>query len=369
MEAKQGSINVWLEYATAAPIAWQVWHRHSSESAYTRRMLFLIPHLFPTARLLEAAAQDLHLPALQTLLARGTRTPCPTEGVEAALCTALGIVRQQDWPLAPITLEADGGVAGNAYWLRADPVHLRVMRDRIVLADSSALNLSRPEADELAATIGQHFGDALRPLPLHPKRWYVQYPTSPRLITTPVSVATGRDIDPLLPQGIDAMPLRSQLNELQMLLHEHPLNQAREARGELPVNSLWLWGGGIKPAVPATRIPVFAREDEARALAAFCGSDLHPLPARLDKSLLKTAGVILLDELTSAGQSGDAYGWREAVRALEANWFVPLLGALRTVGAPGLRLLDPVNGQALHLHASDAWKIWRRPHSLLSMLG
>ena len=331
-------------------------------------MLILVPHLFPTARLLEAAAQDLRLPALQTLLARGTRAPCPADGVEAALCTALGIVRQQDWPLAPITLEADGGEAGDAYWLRADPVHLRLMRDRIVLTDSSALNLSQQEADALAAAIGQHFGDALHPLALHPKRWYVQQSTPPHLITTPFSIATGRAIDPLLPQGIDAMPVRSRLNELQMLLHEHPLNQAREARGELPVNALWLWGGGIRPAVPATRIAVFARTDEARALAAFCGSAVCPLPERLDKSLLKTADVIVLDELTPAGQCGDAYGWREAVRVLEANWFVPLLGALRTVGAPAVHLVDPVNGQALHLSASDAWKIWRRPRQLLSML-
>jgi len=332
-------------------------------------MLFLIPHLFPTARLLETATQNLRLPALQTLLARGTRTPCPAEGVEAALCSALGIVRQQDWPLAPITLEADGGTAGDAYWLRADPVHLRVMRDRIVLADSSALNLSQQEADALAATIGQHFGDALRPVPLHPEHWYVQFPDPPRLITTPVSVATGRDIDPLLPQGADARPLRSQLNELQMLLHEHPLNLAREARGELPVNSLWLWGGGIKPAAPVTRMPVFACNSEAGALAAFSGSAMQSLPARLDTSLLETAGVIVLDELTPAGQCGDAYGWREAVRVLEENWFAPLLGALRTVGAQGVRLVDPVNGQALHLCAGDAWKIWRRPRSLISILG
>ena len=341
---------------------------------YTRRMLFLIPHLFPPERLLKAATQDLRLPALETLLARGTRMPCPAEGMEAALCEALGLARQQDWPLAPITLEADGGVAGDTYWMRADPVHLRVMRDRIVLTDNSALNLSQQEADTLAATIAQHFGDALRPLPLHPKRWYlcpsgyVQHPTPPRLVTTPVSIAIGRAIDPLLPQGADATQYRAQLNELQMLLHEHPVNQARESRGELPINSLWLWGGGFKPATPVTHMQIYARDDVARALAAFCGSVLHPLPTRLDKSLLKTAGVILLDELTPAGQCGDAYGWREAVRVLEESWFVPLLGALRTVGAQGLRLVDPVNGQALHLHASDAWKIWRRPRQVISML-
>lgn len=331
-------------------------------------MLLLVPHLFPSARLLETAAQDLHLPALQTLLSRGRRLPCPAVGVEAALCEALGIARQQDWPLAPITLAADGGVAGDAYWLRADPVHLRVMRDRIVLAGSSVLELSREEADALAKTIGEHFGTDLNPQPLHPQRWYLRYPEAPQLTTTPLSVAVGCDIDPLLPHGPNAMRFRAELNELQMLLHEHPVNQAREARGELPVNSLWLWGGGRLPVPCATPVPLYAGDVEARALGAFCNARVHTLPAHPDAQLLESDGVILLDALTGAGQVGDAYGWREALRELEQDWFVPLRGALRKIGPHGLRLLDPVNGKALHLHARDAWKFWRRPRSLISLL-
>ena len=37
------------------------------------------------------------------------------------------------------------------------------------------------------------------------------------------------------------------LNEIQMVLHEHPVNEAREGRGEPPVNSVWLWGAGPMP--------------------------------------------------------------------------------------------------------------------------
>lgn len=331
-------------------------------------MLFLTPYLFPPLRLLETAAQDLRLPALQTLLARGSRQSSTAGGVEAGLCEALGIARQQDWPIAPISLAEDGGKAGDAYWLRADPVHLRVMRDRIVLADSAAIDLTREEADALALTIGQHFGDDLKPLPLHPRRWYLRYTQAPHLVTTPLSVAVGRDIDPLLPQGADAMRFRAELNELQMLLHDHPVNQAREARGELPVNSLWLWGGGHAPAAHSARVPIYTGDFEAQALGAFCNARVDALPARLDAKLLETDGVVLLDALTVAGQVGDAYGWREALRGLEQDWFVPLLSALRKIGPHGLRLLDPVSGKALFLHPQDAWKLWRRPQRLLSAL-
>lgn len=331
-------------------------------------MLFLIPHLFPTRHLLKAAAPDLRLPALQTLLARGSRQSCPDGGVEAALCAALGIERQQDWPLAPITLAADGGEAGNAYWLRADPVHLRVMRDRIVLAGSDVLSLSREEADALADTIGRHFGADLSPLPLHPQRWYLRFPEAPRLTTTPLSVAVGCDIDPLLPQGPDAMRFRSELNELQMLLHVHPVNQAREARGELPVNSLWLWGGGRVSALKCDPPSVHARHAATLALAASCGARTNTLPGQLSAQLLGTQDVVVLDTLAESGQVGDAWGWREAMRDLERDWLAPLQSLLRKAGPHGVRLLDPDHGKALHLSAGDAWRVWRRPRSLLDRL-
>lgn len=327
-------------------------------------MLCLVPYLFPPARLLEAATQDLRLPALETLLARGSLRSSPADGVEAAFCQALGVARQQDWPLAPITLEADGGVAGDAYWLRADPVHLVLMRDRIVLADSASIALSREEADALAETIGRHFGAELNLHPLHPQRWYLQFPAAPALTTTPLSVAVGRDIEPLQPQGDDAAAFRAHLNELQMLLHEHPVNEAREARGALPVNSLWLWGGGRRPAPATTHRPVYARSAEAQALAAFCGKRAAAPPAHPDARLLQSDSVILLDALADAGQVGDPWGWREALRELERDWFVPMLAALRSVGPHGLQVADPVSGRAIHLDARDAWRFWRRPRRL-----
>lgn len=326
-------------------------------------MLCLVPHLFPSARFLDAAVQDLRLPALETLLARGSLQPCPAEGVEAAVCEALGITRQQDWPLAPIAVAADGGEAGDAYWLRADPVHLRVMRDSVVLAGGD-LELSRQEADALAASVAGHFGGDFSPLPLHPQRWYLRFSPAPRLTTTPLSVAVGRDIEPLQPQGQDALLFRARMNELQMLLHAHPVNQAREARGELAVNSLWLWGGGRQPSPPAFPLPLYADNPELRALAAFCGTRSQALPAHPDTQLLGAAGIVLLDALTRSGQVGDAYGWRETLQKLEQDWFVPLRGMLRRIGPRGLRLVDPVNGKALHLLAGDGWRVWRRPRRL-----
>ncbi|MCU0812008.1 MAG: hypothetical protein MUE59_13435 [Thiobacillaceae bacterium] len=315
-------------------------------------MLLLVPHLFPSARLLEMAAQDLRLPALEVILARGSSQAFSGEGIEAALCQALGIDRQQDWPLAPITLQADGGDPGTDYWLRADPVYLGVMRDRIVLADCQALELDQAEADALAASIHAHFGETFSPLPLQPRRWYLRLPQALQLRTTPLSCATGCDIDPLLPRGHDASRLRALSNEIQMLMHDHPVNQSREARGQLPVNSLWLWGGGILPKVQPGTLKIATDHPDALALISFAGAARVSMAAGFDQD---RPDVVLLETLVAAGQSGDAFGWREGVREIDK-----LLQGLLQDGR-GFTLADPVRGRACAWRKASRFKLWRRP--------
>lgn len=333
-------------------------------------MLLLVPHLFPSQRLLDVAAANLRLPALQTLLARGTRRREPAEGIGGAVCKALGIARQQDWPLAPLALEAEGEAAGDSYWLRADPVHLRVMRDRIVLFAGDEIRLAQDEADALSAAVAAHFGGELSPRPVRPHHWYVRLARPPALTTTALSAAIGRHVDPLLPEGRDAMRFRSYLNEVQMLLHEHPVNLRREARGEPAINSLWLWGGGTRPVPVAGPLPaLWADAAEARAAGSFCGAQLHPTPERFETTLLGGEDVMLLDALVPSGQYGDAQGWREALGRLETDWFAPLLAALRTSPARRVQVCDPVSGKGLDLRALDLWQVWRRSRPLASLLG
>jgi len=328
-------------------------------------MLILIPHLFPPSRVLEAGSSTMRAPALETLVARGRLELCPAEGVEAALCHAFGVPRQQDWPIAPIALEADGGKADDAYWLRADPVHLRVMRDRVVLAHSGALNLTQQESDALTESIGAHFGTSFHPRALQPAHWYISLTNAPRLQTTPLALAAGRDIQPLMPQGEDALQFRGLLNEVQMLLHTHPVNQIREQRGELPVNGLWLWGGGIKPITPTrSSVTLYTQDRTSAFLATRCGAQVRHAETHMNAAQKSLPAIAVLDELVSSGQCGDTLGWWEAMSTLERDWFAPLLGSLGRLMLDTLILSDPINGKTLRVSCADVWKIWRRPTRL-----
>ncbi len=327
-------------------------------------MLWLIPHLFPDPRLLEWAQPGLSAPGLYRLLGRGRLAAEPREGTEAALCRALGIARQTDWPLAPASLRAQGREAGSAYWLRADPAHFELMRDRIVLTRIGLPDLSQEETDALATSITGHFGSDLPLASLGPFCGHVRYEQPLELLATPPSLAVGRVLDGILPQGRAAGALRVLTNELQMLLHEHPVNQARAARGALSVDTLWFWGGGVSSTVAGDPPPVYANAAEALALAAYCGAPRRPLPDAFD--MLDENGVFLLDGLLPPAHAGDAQGWRCALEKLERDWFAPLAAALFRAGPTGVRLLDPVGGRSLSLRRRDAASFWRRPKTLLS---
>jgi len=167
----------------------------------------LIPDLIPPPEMRDAALGGLALPALQTLLARADKTTAPAEGgLDGWLCHAFGIDKQQDWPIAPVTLLADGGEPGKDYWLRADPVHLRATRDKLMLVDSGAFQLTQTEAETYAQAFNAHFSaDGFTLYPLRPDRWYLKLDQHPALITQPVTAVTGKHLDPYLPQGADGL--------------------------------------------------------------------------------------------------------------------------------------------------------------------
>ncbi len=331
----------------------------------------LLPDLLWPERDFPDIYRGLELPALERLLARGRRHgagAAETESAEAWLCQRFEVDKQGDWPAAPYCLLAEGGEPGQHYWLRADPVHLKLEGGRLVLAGSGVFSISQQEAESLADSLNAHFsGDGLVFYPLRPDRWYLRVQRAPALETTALPDAAGRSIDALLPRGSDAPAWRAHLNEMQMLLHGHAVNDARESAGVLPINSVWLWGGGsIGDSVTAPCDAVWSGDPFATGLALAARITAHPLPA--DAAELLRAGassavnLIVLDQLRAAAQYGDAHGWRQALQQLERDWFAPLLEALMQegVGMLSLHVPGPAGGLSVEVARGDLRRFWRR---------
>jgi len=326
----------------------------------------LIPGLFWPRVAADEVARGLEVPALRRLLARARVERYAAITLEGWLCQAFQVEREQDWPIAPLTLEFDGGEPAEAYWLRADPVHIEVGRDRLTLVDNALFDLTAREAQALVAALSAHFAaDGFVFHAPHPKRWYLRLGRTPVLVTHSVNEVAGRDVKGYLPEGADALAWHRVFNEAQMLLHDHAVNQAREERGEPTVNSVWLWGGGRRQRTRGRPFDAVWTDDAlTAALAARAAAAAEVLPTDATAFFAKAAAgahLIVLDAAAGAAAYGDMAGWRNRLAKLEAQWFAPLLSALRGGRIGGLAIVVPGPEACVRfeLARSDLYKLWR----------
>ena len=348
----------------------------------------VIPDLFLPQQFAASACSGLSLSALEKLLARSrqesmaapshipqgdnpTRGQC--EGVipqgdnvslEARLCAHFGVV---DESVAPITLQADGMQAEEFYWLRADPVHLQLQRAQMNL--HAGVMLSVDEAAQLCDSLNQHFaGEHFKFFAPHPQRWYLRLDAAPDLVTHSLTQVAGKNIRPYLPSGADALYWNGVMNEVQMLLHEHAVNTVREARGEVVINSVWLWGGGGAQTLlqrPFAR--VVGDSQLSQAFAEYAGIPYCNL-LEDERWLAEASGEILVvwEGQRLAIQQGNLQVWQNTVLNLEQLCAAPLLKALSS-GKVAQMTVEVLHRSASHrfiLSRQDLWKVWRMPISL-----
>ncbi len=219
-------------------------------------MHLLIPFAAPLSDAGRAAARGLALPGLRALLAG--RSSERDEGDEYALSPPheRALARAWGWaggdgqlPFAARQAALDGLDPGDLGWGLLTPAHWHLGTEQVSLADPAALLLDEAESHA--------FYDAVAPLftsegfLIHwgaPLRWYLAHESLAELPTASLDRVIGRNVDRWLPDAPQARLLRRLQNEVQMLLYTHPLNAAREARGQIAVNSFWLSGCG--PAQP-----------------------------------------------------------------------------------------------------------------------
>ncbi len=336
----------------------------------TRRMNthLVVPDLFWPDQDTLSAADPGRLDALERLFARGRRAFGSATNLEAWLLQAW----RASGGSAGYAFLADGGEPGEATWTRAAPCHLRVNRDRLVPVDATMFDVSRDEAEALAESLSRHFAhEGLVFYPMQPERWYVRGDLASDIDQLPLAVASGKPVAVRPSAGSGLVRWHALANELQMLLHQHPVNEAREARGELPLNALWLWGSGRfvpPPATPFRRVR--ADEPLAAGLARASGGVALPLPATAERWLRAAADegveLVVLDPLNAPASYGDAAAWRERLLALERDWFAPLLTALKE-GRIGMLTVHAIGANGtldVETVRQDLRHFWRRPKPL-----
>lgn len=331
----------------------------------------VIPGLIWPAATAVDLTKGLALPALEALLGHAHVSRGPAQSFEACLAGAFGLSAggAAHAPLRRLG-EADG-VAVEGDWLCADPVHLHFAREHLLLSDATELDITAQEAAALIERLNAFFAEAEPGLgsfeAVTPARWYMRLAGPARARFVALNDAVGRPVAHFLPEGEDARRWQRLASEAQILLHDHPLNRAREAEGRRTINSLWLWGAGAIPSgIRAPARAVQADDVLARGLARAAG-----LEASAPHALPGADTLVVLDALHTPALHLDIERWREALQRLETEWFAPLLAALKAGRSEPLRITAPGDRATLELTltARGLWKFWRRPRPLDSLTG
>lgn len=271
------------------------------------------------------AAAPAWQPARQSPPAVPARST-PAEGLRARLIGLPGSDGRVPWAaLRALQTGRDPALP----WGFVHPCHWALGADHTRLEDPSTLALDEAASRALFDAVQPYFaGDGLTLLFDTPARWLVQGERLRGLCCTSLARAIGQNVaelaastEPDLPHGgADAAPARWLLrlqSEMQMLLYQHPLHDARQAQGLAPVNSFWLDGTGAWPTglAPQTlQIDEQTLPADPAALGAALQATLHPVHADAQTptamALCGARGVAVL-----VPQAGTPASWTQRLRA------------------------------------------------------
>ncbi len=186
--------------------------------------------------------------SLRAWLAQSNLRPVPkNRELLATIVDILGLPYPDDG-LAALRMWGQTGERPTVWVAAADPVYLEPRLDHLCLHALSPGSLQpgdfRALIEHLQESLGSErhigfirLGDC----------GYLRADTPVSTAGVPAYLVDQEVPSEFLPGGKDAATYRNLLGEIEMALHDHQVNQRRIVAGEQPVNSLWIWGGGLAP--------------------------------------------------------------------------------------------------------------------------
>ena len=287
-------------------------------------------------------------------------------------------VGRQDLAQAPVSTIAGAGRADAAATWMATPLHLAAGLTTLHFDARGILRLSAAELEELALDFARVFHDVSL-VPLASGEFLLLQSVTPAATTTEPARIVGGNVADALPQGAGAPTLRRLGAEIEMWLYEHPVNVARVSRGELPVSTLWMWGGGARQThrTISGELPIstlwmwgggarlthrstsgelpraFGSDSYLQGLWRLCGGDAQSLPPQLDATY---AGSVVLVVETGRIPLGE----------LDRCFVAPALEHLQRRDLERVSIL--ANDRLLVLASGHQRKFWRRARPALERL-
>ncbi|WP_396434490.1 hypothetical protein [Limnohabitans sp.] len=193
------------------------------------------------------------------------------------------------------------------------PCHWQIGIGQVVMADPDHLHLSDTESQQLLLAMQPFLQeDGLQATWHSALRWHIQGALLTGLATASLDRVIGQNVQLWTSEQAAARPLQRLQSEMQMLLYNHPVNDARESRRQHTVNAFWLHGAGV--------------------LAA--------------SSPVARQSAHMPDSLRSSALQADVAAWRQAWQALDNTAVADALQHLQTGGQVTLSLCSELRAQS-----------------------
>jgi hypothetical protein len=333
------------------------------------QITLVLPFALPIPEFAPDLVRALEAPALAALLSR-TRSHArmPVDDSiralphEQWLARALGLSDAGRPAFAAQAMRACGLQAEAGTWFIVNPVHIEIARTHLMMGDPASLRL--PEADsralfEAALPYVEEAGHAL--VYGDAQTWFLRADEWTGLDTATPDATLGMDLTDWMPIGERAGAFRRLQNEVQILWHTHPVNAAREARRQAPVNAFWIWGAADAARRKSPAAPKLATFDAHGAIALLADTRVSDLAG----FIAKAGGDTLLYCANAAPYAvgADWGGWIAQLQQLEAALFAPILEALKKGRVREVKLvLSHRDAHAEFTTTALAQRtFWRRP--------
>ncbi|MDA1139490.1 MAG: cofactor-independent phosphoglycerate mutase [Planctomycetota bacterium] len=197
-----------------------------------------------------------------------------------------------------------------------------------------------------------------------------------RVTANPPHDVMNRRLEDVFPTGEDAGMLRDLMRRSRDILEQHPINRNRVQAGKSPANMIWLWGNGLKPALPTFEDRfgrsgcVIAAVDLIKGLGQILGWDVPNVKGATgyfdtDYDAKADAGIealkdhdfvfVHVEAPDEAGHEGNIEEKIKAIEAIDEKVIGPCVAALKQY--PEYRVLvlpDHPTPIAIRTHVKEA---------------
>lgn len=243
----------------------------------------------------------------------------------------------------------------------ASPVWQQMGMNTASQIPAEHLPLTHSEATIWCNELNQFYHGEYLFTPLRSDLWTIALPSPPTWHAPSILDLASQLDGSQSASGSDIRPWLALSTELQMWLHNHPHNVARQQNQLPPINGIWLWNAPA--AVPFQAASLIASNSAWAAHSSQATTEQPENYAAWQRTCAQRQiplahTRIFADDFLPSQQTGDIWAYQTQLAAWEQNWFEPLRQDLFSGCLKGLRIV--CEQVQCTIGSKPQWAFWKR---------